>query len=700
MKYSRIVPTAITAAIIVLTVAATGHPAETAGESALSYQGFSGIINTPTAHVQAEGTFQGLYNNQANRLPAGIPPWQDNYVFSVGLFKFVEFGGRLTNGGARDLSANVKASTAALTGSDSLIPVFAMGVQDVGGGANLLQSRYMVASEDLWRFRLSAGYGLGPSQMKGAFGGVQLRLHDSIYLLGDYDARDINAGLRLISPELWSLPVKVTFSAKTTVNSSPGKVDLAFGLTFLLDFQKKSREASREEKKYEEHGKPVQAQGATSGITDSTPAPRLLLTAPRPATLSTLQTRLLAAGFINLRVGHRGSRELIVEYENVLFNHNELDAIGVVAGIVSESAPDSFETVRFIIKRKGIRMAVISAPLRSLRTFMEQPEGVNDLKELLTVSSDTDITSEVTFVTEQKENDFPSTALILAPGLMTFVGTDFGAFDYLLSVKPEIISDLWSGGVLNARWDIPLSWSENLDQGKPYYNSRRNSRMDRLMLFQGVKPAPGIMANFGGGMILHDVYGTLNEALWSPGDGTHRVRGVQAWAHNPETHRDTEVYLGSYRYFLAPLDLSLELTAGRFWGQDHGYSLEMKRFFGDTSVSTYYKDSTTSEGKHWQAAGIQFSFPLTPRKDLHVGPIQVRGSDEWSYGQETTLAIGGQKTNDVLTQSLAINPQPTPALYRAYYNRDRLSAAYISQHLDRLRDAWLKYCECSRKKEQ
>jgi hypothetical protein len=211
------------------------------------------------------------------------------------------------------------------------------------------------------------------------------------------------------------------------------------------------------------------------------------------------------------------------------------------------------------------------------------------------------------------------------------------------------------------------------------------------MLFQGIKPASGIMANLGGGMILYNTYGTLNEVMWSPGDGAHRLSGTQAWARNTDTERTREVYLGSYRYFLAPLDLSLELTAGRFWGQDHGYSLEMKRFFGDTSVSTYYKNSTTSEGKKWQAAGIQFSFPLTPRKALQAGPLQVRGADEWSYAQETTLAIGGQTTNDVLMQALAITPQTAPSLSRAYYNRDRLSASYIRQHLGQLREAWLEY---------
>jgi hypothetical protein len=266
-----------------------------------------------------------------------------------------------------------------------------------------------------------------------------------------------------------------------------------------------------------------------------------------------------------------------------------------------------------------------------------------------------------------------------------------GVFDYLLSFKPEILSTLWKGGVFQARWDIPLVWSGNFDDGQPLRGSRNDPRMDRAMLFQGINIAPGLMANIGAGLVLHNIYGTMNELTWSPGGGAHRLRATQAWGRDSETRRTLDVYLGSYRYLYAPLDLSIEATAGRFLWQDRGFSLELKRFFADTAVSTYYKNTKTLEGKHWQAAGIQFVFPLTPRKDLKIGPLQVRGTDEWAYAQETTLAIGGQKTNDVLTQALAINPQPTPALYHSYYNRDRLSADYVLQHLDRLREAWRLY---------
>jgi hypothetical protein len=541
-----------------------------------------------------------------------------------------------------------------------------------------------------------------------------------VTLLGEYDTRDTSAGIRIVTPEIWKTPIQLAATFKTALNHNPGNIDVAVGVTFPLDFRKKAGrepEINRDETRgASQEGKNVLPAFAAkpSLVTQSvTPAPPVAPTIPSPfpvkpssdtsastnvvssamsANLDILQKRIVAAGFIHVRVGRRLGRELVVEYENTIFNHNELDALGVVAGIVSEAASEHFETIHIVIIRNGIRVAVVSAPLTDLREFMKLPlRKSGGLKESFAFSYDTSIIEETTFNAHENGFPFPNTSLILAPGLQTFVGTEVGVFDYVLSFRPEILSNLWKGGVFQARWDIPLAWSENFDDGKAFRGSRTDPQMDRAMLFQGVNLAPGLMANIGAGLVLHNIYGTLNEVAWSPLEGTHRLRGVQSWARDPDTGHTTDVYLGSYRYFHAPLDLSFEVTGGRFWGQDHGFSLELKRFFADTAVSTYYKNSTTAEGKHWQVAGIQFAFPLTPRKDLRIGPVQVRGGDEWAYAQETTLAIGSQKTNDVLSQALAINPQPSPALYRSYYNRDRLNAGYIRQHLDRLREAWLKY---------
>ncbi|MDA8412729.1 MAG: YjbH domain-containing protein [Desulfobacteraceae bacterium] len=688
--------------------------AETVQEPLLSFQGFTGILNTPNAQVSREGSLQLLYSNQRENIWRNDPrkdrqKIQDNYLLSVGLFSFLELSGRLTEapGRGRDLSASFKVSSAALTAGHANWPVLAAGIQDMGGGANKLQSRYAVLSEEIWHFRVSAGYGSHSERMEGGFGGVEFRAHDWVTLLGEYDTRDTSAGIRLLTPELWCTPVRLTATLKSTLNHNPGTIDVAFGLTVPLDLRKRSGRAPDMSAAGPVSAAPPLPAHQPPPAVPVTAAPEAPQETAPPAAagvvatnlvspetlenLATLQKKLLAAGFINVRAGQRHTSELVVEYENTIFNHNELDALGVVAGIVSETAAERFETVHIVIRRKGLRVAVVSAPRAVLRAYLQPGGDPRPPRDSVSFTYDSAITRDTYYYPSEGGFPFPNTSLILSPGLQTYVGTEVGVFDYLLSFRPEIISNLWKGGVAQLRWDIPLAWSGNFDDGQVYRDRRSDPRLDRAMFFQGVNLAPGLLANLGAGQLFHNNYGTLNEVAWSPAEGTHRLRAVQAWSRDQATRRRMEVYLGSYRYLYAPLDLSLEVTGGKYWGQDRGFSLEMKRFFGDTAFSVYYKNTTTEAGKHWQAAGIQFVLPLTPRKDLKIGPLQVRGADEWGYAQETTLAIGGQKTNDVISQSLAINPQPTPALYRSYYNRDRLGAAYLEEHLDRLREAWLKY---------
>jgi hypothetical protein len=190
-------------------------------------------------------------------------------------------------------------------------------------------------------------------------------------------------------------------------------------------------------------------------------------------------------------------------------------------------------------------------------------------------------------------------------------------------------------------------------------------------------------------MILKDLYGTLSEAMWSPGDGTHRFRFKHIYSRTEDDRPGPDVYLGSYRYYFNPLETFVEGTAGKFFGQDRGFTVEMKRFFGDTSFSVYYKNSRTEDRQHVQVGGVQIAFPLTFRRDMKPYPVQVRGIDEWSYAQETEIVTPGSR--NLVGRSIGINPQPPFSLERVFYNRDRLNETYIKNHLLRLRDAYITY---------
>jgi len=174
---------AVSLTATLLSLAAAVLAAEPPQDAMLSFQGFTGVLNTPSAHVSSEGSIHLLYSDQYERLlRTPRAKRQENYLLSVGLFDFFEVGGRLTElpkiGGGfalRDLSASFKVTSAPLTKGRPYWPVLAAGVQDIGGGSNVIQSRYVVVSEDLWRFRLSAGYGFDSKRMQGGFGGVEFQ---------------------------------------------------------------------------------------------------------------------------------------------------------------------------------------------------------------------------------------------------------------------------------------------------------------------------------------------------------------------------------------------------------------------------------------------------------------------------------------------------------------------------------------------
>lgn len=662
--------------------------------NALSLQGFTGILNTPNAHVTEEGKLYALYSNQEEIEWRSKARSQDNYMISIGLFDRFEAGGRFVEapGAARDLSFNGKLRIPFIP-TDSFLPQLAVGVQDISGGknANMLKTYYAVASQELWRLRFSLGYGTGPDRMDGLFGGAELKTCDWFYLLADYDTKETNVGARVVTPHLFGYPLNLQLTAKTSLDHNPGNIELAVGLQLPLGLEHHGSApipavAVQSQPLPPPTGVPAPEAGSDSrhiplpvngGVNADSSDPQLRL----------LLQKLANQGFLNLRVGTKGEM-LVVEFENSRFNQNELDAFGVVAGTALRHMPTDCKEVRLISRKKNLVILQLTAPAQELRDFYLDAATEGKLQGKLHISEEVANDGDVVYIKGEENSSVLNSSLVLYPGLKTYLGTEIAAFDYLLSLKADLFVDTWKGGVINAGWDLPLLWSENFDNGKYFGDERDDSRMDRLMLFQALRPTPGLMAILGAGMVVHDTYGTVNEAIWSPGMGAHRFRLMQAYGEDRD-HRKNESYLGGYRYYHAPLDTSLEATVGRFWTEDTGFMLELKRFFGDTAVIFYYKNSEATDNKNHQAVGVQFSLPLTPRQDMKPKPVQVRGSEEWSYSEESEIAKNGSW--NYIGTTIGTKPETPFNIGRVFYNRDRLNEGYIRKHLLRMRDAYVKY---------
>jgi len=110
-----------------------------------------------------EGSADLLYSNEVDEMGVNRKDYSsENYLLNIGFFSFMEFSGRLSelceSNGAyyfndsthcryRDLSASAKVQ---LPIYSKYLPKLALGVQDIGSAAAHYESKYIVASKQLF----------------------------------------------------------------------------------------------------------------------------------------------------------------------------------------------------------------------------------------------------------------------------------------------------------------------------------------------------------------------------------------------------------------------------------------------------------------------------------------------------------------------------------------------------------------------
>ena len=99
-------------------------------------------------------------------------------------------------------------------------------------------------------------------------------------------------------------------------------------------------------------------------------------------------------------------------------------------------------------------------------------------------------------------------------------------------------------------------------------------------------------------------------------------------------------------------------------------------------------DLESTPGIKWltiEGAGVEFSFPLTPRRE-HVGSwLQLRGTERFSYGVQTV--VGNGQTNNLTPWFGRFAPVPM-GLADTVDNFDRGGQVYLDSNLHRVRRAF------------
>ncbi len=651
----------------------------------MSLQGVTGVINTPTAEVIESGEVEFQYSNQVDYIRGSLAKQEltaDQYFVNFGLLPNLEVIGRLANISyknpptaakrrdnflIRDLAASFKYQ---IPYYHDYLPHIAIGINDLGGQASHYDSKYIVATKEYGFVRGSVGYGFDSINMlEGAFGSLEVKATDWATLLAEYDAKDTQVGLRLNTPARLSDYVDMAFLAKANLSDASQRYSFGLNVRVALGDAHHDKRLYHTENSLPTPAVPVQADYKTEA----------------------LKEKLIAIGLENIDISEGGER-LYVAYENNIFEHNELDALGVVLGsMVALDMP--YKGFDIVIKRSNQKVRQVSGSLVSYKALIKDfsVKSETAFRDSLVVSASASKVSAPLKV-ENANSSYLKTRLRLYPGLITYVGTEYGAFDYLVSLRTAFSWNLYKGWDLGVMVDFPMLHSDDLDRKSGRYRSaNKGNKLKSIMIHRS--DVFGNFVNLASAGLFRDYWVGFENFAYMLDNHTLGVKYAyfrsrdkvevpsRLYLTEPYTE-ERYIFLANYSYYYDKWDTQLEMTVGKYFNDDRGYEIKAKRFFGDTAVGFFYQHADE------QYIGISLEMPLTPRK-VADSYFQVKGKSDYRYNLRTTVNDDdGRNTLEpggLLRANREFDVEPN------FLNRNRLSESYIKRHILRLRDAYMKY---------
>lgn len=685
-----------------------------------SFSGYTGLINTPNAQAMQSGTVDIGYNTL---LDFKGQEYQDghNFIFSAGLFEGLEVSGQISSnsmhdnlfysegrGQTRDLSFNAKYQLPYIPKDWFSV---AVGAKDIGGAANNYKTFYAVASKELWDFRFSAGVGSSDratGEMDGAFAGIEWHPLEWFSLLTEYDAEAVNAAARLTIPKEWLYDIgELTFTSRfySSTDFSEDK-DTYWGVNFTLplsDEAKSNYKAvepapyvapanTKPAAKVNEHGlgfiqtsvAPKLAEQPES-VTVATAEQSQIQSAPKVVGSSlskqafALKEALISDGFENVVVGYNLTT-VFVNFENSVFNRNDIDAIGVVLGRIAENVVNDNTHFSVQLSKTDIPLLAISGNIDNYRLFIEK--GVSpDLNVQLDKAV---IPQGVTWAGKAQASPYFKPRLTLSPTISNTYATELGVFDYSIAIRADLDIPIWKGAGVLVGGQVNVENSDDYDERGPFRRYRQETELDRAMFYQTFKLPYGFYNQTQVGFIKerYDLTGITNETTWLSDEGRHRV-SARIGSFKYEDYRGSKTFQTlNYQYNWVEQDITLHAEAGDYWYEDSGYKLESRFWFGDSYLAIFYEDTNIKK------AGLAFSIPLTPRKGMKAYKLgQIKGTE--SYRHTASTEIGESVNRLVFSQGFA--PGSAVSTYRTLLNQGRMSSDYVYQNLARLKEAYLTY---------
>jgi len=633
-------------------------------DSSPSFQGFEGVVNTPNSKVLQEGEFQFLYTNQVDNFsPSSSSDFRDNkeqqsYFLNMGILPNLDISLRYSYGKNRltnheylsDRIINFKYQIPFIL--DDIANV-AFGMQDVGGRAQHLKSKYIVVSKELNNFRTSLGFAQGEDSgaLDGVFGSIEYQPLSWLQVAGEYDTKEWNGVLKSnYSTILSDKQVNFGLMAKSSLDYN----SVYLGFYTKLFFNDKVV--------------PLSSKSNTKTI---------------PSSIEELKE----FGFSNI-ISKIKDDTIFFEYENTLYVYNDIDALGMVLGTLAMSNEAS--TIVVTIKKGNIKQYTLKVDTKKYKEFLKTGQATPSLLQFVSDSS--------THSGFLSHSDKFKPTITLQPDFVLVDGSEYGHMDYTLAMQTELSMRLATGTIFSARYNVPLSITNNFEEHEIFDYRNRNkttSSFDQVLLSQFFQiDLPYRWMNLiQVGQFDKELTGISYESGISDLSGKHALLLKLSFLED-KMYNQMDLYLDknrkeqlvSYRYYLDSLNSNFKVTVGEFLYGDRGVSLSFKRYFSDVSLQFDIAQTEHDfKGSH-KVGKFTLSIPFGANKRLKNKYLDVKG-DYLTYNRRKTITTNGSNISQP-HHLKEVNNNFT--LEKYYLNNDRFQPAYIKVNYNRLRNVFLR----------
>jgi hypothetical protein len=713
--------------------------------------GVTGMPVTPTA-TMATGSL--IYQLQ-NRVIGDVRTEGTNHSFVVGLSSFFELGLRTADtttgrniyevgGGIRDLSASAKVQLNPLFGYARSDLKLAAGATDYGGAATNFRSFYGVATYDHPNWSVSTGYAKAVSRedynpLRGIFASAAIKATPWLSLRAEANQRHAWAGLTVSNQ---SLLAKINAPTGTSLYLnldkqwrgapiSGGRPWLGVGINFPLDWSQAGPYLKPQAGTDSQRAMHVDAAPAPVRTYEAHPAEPLTSKFEAPTevsqpssnpsltalpdlennnTFQLLARSFASMGFEGISVGaHRG--EVVVQFSDFVFDHSTLDGAGVALGLISQAekllAANDLHKYRLIYAKWGTPSMAFEGRIACLTEWLK---ALSCPAEESVFASFRNLESNLDDVEWQVKDHNPyqfKPRVLLNPLYSYYWATEYSLIDYSLGLNIKPYIHLWKGGALEFSRTEHLQSSQEFQPGRIYSFTRIPSADRRLMLHHMQQLQHGFSARMSVGQLYAGPHRGGQLALrWDSLSGEWAA-GLNAshWKAMNEGPNYQSIPSGSPRVVFARYapqgrDWNLEVQAGQYWYKDKGLSVISTHWFGDMNFS-YYLRRSVPPTQFWPGqrgvtlAGIELSFPFTPRKAMDADTFQIKGVNRINVGLVTPIGrpdnyIVGSNGVPIYIKALVDTPVPE-FLATVLFDSDRAHAGYVNAHLERLRYAYQRW---------